>query len=213
MKFYIISPPEINRNFNHQNFDTITDIIPVNFFQFRPKYESITKRMNFVKEHYNEIAEICSKKKIKMIINNDFEIAEKFSFDGIHLGQEDKKCRDAKEKFGKKFIVGISCSDSSELYYQAESQEADYVAFGPVFRTFSKKKSKINIQNVLFSIKKLRLPFTLIGGINHNNFMELLKYKPYNLALINSFWNYEKGPVESALLFKKILDERSSYEN
>ena len=31
-----------------------------------------------------------------MIINNDFEIAEKFIFDGIHLGQKDKKCSEAK---------------------------------------------------------------------------------------------------------------------
>ena len=36
-----------------------------------------------------------------MIINNDFEIAEKFNFDGIHLGQTDKSCHDAKENLVK----------------------------------------------------------------------------------------------------------------
>ncbi len=209
MKFYLISPPTINKNFNHEIFDKVTDIISVNFFQFRPKYKSLSERFNYVSNHYEEISKICKKKKIKMIINNDFEIAEKFIFDGIHLGQKDKKCKEAKINFGSEFIVGVSCSDSYSLYIEAKNQKADYVAFGPVFKTLSKKKKKINLDKAVFVLRKLRLPFTLIGGINHNNFMELVKYKPLNLAMINSIWDYERGPVKSALVFKKILNEKS----
>ena len=209
MKFYLISPPKINKNFNHEIFDKVTDIISVNFFQFRPKYKSLSDRFNYVSHHYKEISKICKKKKIKMIINNDFEIAEKFIFDGIHLGQKDKKCKEAKINFGSEFIVGVSCSNSYSLYIEAKNQKADYVAFGPVFKTLSKKKKKINLDKAVFVLRKLRLPFTLIGGINHNNFMELVKYKPLNLAMINSIWDYEKGPVKSALVFKKILNEKS----
>ena len=76
-------------------------------------------------------------------------------------------------------------------------------------KRFQKKKKKINFDKAVFVLRKLRLPFTLIGGINHNNFMELVKYKPLNLAMINSIWDYERGPVKSALVFKKILNEKS----
>ena len=209
MKFYLISPPKISKNFNHEIFDRVTDIISVNFFQFRPKYKSLSERFNFVSHHYKEISKICKKKKIKMIINNDFEIAEKFVFDGIHLGQKDKKCKEAKINFGSEFIVGVSCSNSYSLYIEAKRQKADYVAFGPVFKTLSKKKKKINLNKAVFALKNLRLPFTLIGGINHTNFMELTKFKPLNLAMINSIWDYEKGPVESAKVFEKILSEKN----
>ena len=209
MKFYLISPPKINKNFNHEIFDKVTDIISVNFFQFRPKYKLLSERFNYVSHHYREISKICKKKKIKMIINNDFEIAKKFIFDGIHLGQKDRKCKEAKINFGTKFIVGVSCSNSYSLYIEAKNQKADYVAFGPVFKTLSKEKKKINLDKAVFVLRKLRLPFTLIGGINHNNFMELVKYKPLNLAMINSIWDYERGPVKSALVFKKILNENS----
>ena len=78
---------------------------------------------------------------------------------------------------------------------------------------YQKKKKKINFDKAVFVLKKLRLPFTLIGGINHTNFMELLKYKPLNLAMINSIWDYEKGPVKSALIYKKILEKRKLNEN
>ena len=209
MKFYLISPPKINKNFNHEIFDKVTDIISVNFFQFRPKYKLLSERFNYVSHHYREISKICKKKKIKMIINNDFEIAKKFIFDGIHLGQKDKKCKEAKINFGREFIVGVSCSNSYSLYIEAKNQKADYVAFGPVFKTLSKKKKTINFDKAVFVLRKLRLPFTLIGGINHTNFMELVKYKPLNLAMINSIWDYERGPVKSALVFKKILNEKS----
>ena len=209
MKFYLISPPKINKNFNHEIFDKVTDIISVNFFQFRPKYKLLSERLNFISYYYKEISKICKKKKIKLIINNDFEIAKKFMFDGIHLGQKDKKCKEAKMNFGSNFIVGVSCSNSYNMYIEAKNQKADYVAFGPVFKTLSKKKEKINFDKAVFVLRKLRLPFTLIGGINHNNFMELVKYKPLNLAMINSIWDYERGPVKSAMVFKKILNEKS----
>ena len=151
MKFYLISPPKINKNFNHEIFDKVTDIISVNFFQFRPKYKLLSERFNYVSHHYREISKICKKKKIKMIINNDFEIAKKFIFDGIHLGQKDRKCKEAKINFGTKFIVGVSCSNSYGLYIEAKNQKADYVAFGPVFKTLSKKKKQlILIKRYLF---------------------------------------------------------------
>ena len=77
------------------------------------------------------------------------------------------------------------------------------------FLKLYQKKKKINFDKAVFVLKKLRLPFTLIGGINHTNFMELVKYKPLNLAMINSIWDYEKGPVKSALVFEKILNEET----
>ena len=135
MKIYVISPPKESKSFNAEAFDKITNIIPVKYFQFRPKFKLLEDRVNFVKKNYLVFSKICKKKKIKLIINNDFEIAEKFSFDGIHLGQNDKNCITAKKKFGKNFIVGISCSDSLNFYKKAKEEGADYVAFGPAFKS------------------------------------------------------------------------------
>ena len=95
----------------------------------------------------------------------------------------------------------------------AENQKADYVAFGPIYRTFSKRKKRIDIKKVFDSLKKLRLPFTLIGGINHSNFMELFKFKPHNIAIISSIWNFHKGPIESALIYNSIMKEGFTNED
>ncbi len=100
MKIYLISPPKLTKSFNSKIFDTITDIIPIEYFQFRPKFKLLKDRLNFVEMHYESFSRVCKKKKIKLIINDDFEIAEEFTFDGIHLGQNNKSCKAAKEKFG-----------------------------------------------------------------------------------------------------------------
>ena len=46
MKFYIISPPGYNENFSAENFDKVTDLISVEYFQFRPKFSKLLERKN-----------------------------------------------------------------------------------------------------------------------------------------------------------------------
>ena len=205
MKFYLISPPSENQNFNSENFERIIKLIPVKYFQFRPKHSTLFERTIFVKKYYAKISKICVKYNIKLIINDDFEISKKMRFDGIHLGQSDRKCEEAKEVFGKKFIVGVSCSNSRELYQKAKNADADYVAFGPVYKTFSKRKKEISHYELNFLQKKISLPFTLIGGINHENIKKLIKFKPDYYAVISSIWEYPTGPIESAKIFRDFL--------
>ena len=212
MKIYLISPPKLIKSFNSEVFDTITDVIPVEYFQFRPKFKLLKDRLSFVEKHYESFSRICKKKKIKLIINDDFEIAEEFSFNGIHLGQNDKSCKDAKEKFGKEFIVGVSCSNSENLYKKAKNDGADYVAFGPAFDSKTKKGLSINLGNLKKIIKRIELPFVLIGGVNHKNIKNLFHLEPNYIAIIDSLWNFKDGTQNSAYQFKKILRDKN-YEN
>ena len=112
---------------------------------------------------------------------------------------------EAKVEFGQNFIVGVSCNNSLSSYNTALDQNADYVAFGSVFKSLTKKKEAINPENLIINKKKIKLPFTLIGGINHDNILSLSYLKPSNIAVLGSIWDYEKGPKSSAILFKKII--------
>ena len=62
MKIYLISPPKQTASFIAENkFDKITDIIPVEYFQFRPKFKLLSDRLNFVRKYYVSFSEICKK--------------------------------------------------------------------------------------------------------------------------------------------------------
>ena len=69
------------------------------------------------------------------------------------------------------------------------------------------------IKNLIEQRNKISLPFTLIGGINHKNVCKLKILKPNNVAIIDSMWSFECGPIESARLYKKLIDKDKSYEN
>ena len=203
MKIYVISPPNYIPSFNASNFDKISDLLEIEHFQFRPKFKKLKDRILYISKYYEEISKICKKKKITLIINNDFEIAKKYRFDGIHLGQNDKSCLDAKHTFGEKFIVGISCGNSLIKYNDAKNQGADYVAFGPFFKTNNKKKHLVNHIDFKKIRNNVELPLVLIGGVNHKNFSQLKQFLPSNIAIIDALWNFSLGPLKSAELFKK----------
>ena len=205
MKFYIISPPTENINFNPHNFELISDQIKVDYFQFRPKFSSLAERLIFVEKYFNDFYEICKKKQIKIIINDDFEIAKKFLFDGIHLGQMDRSCSEAKQSFGENFHIGISCKSSIKMYNDAKNSGAKYVAFGPTYKSSTKNHKTIDLKKLSNLTNSVTLPITLIGGIKHSNFLKLDKFKPDNIAIIDSLWNFKDGPIKSAELFKKKL--------
>ena len=58
MNIYLISPPEDTPSFNPMMFDKITEIIPIKYFQFRPKVKSLDDRLNFVKKYHKAFSRI-----------------------------------------------------------------------------------------------------------------------------------------------------------
>lgn len=207
MIFYIISPKKEKKNFTLENFKKITQTIKVNFFQLRPKYSTKNENIAFNKKYFFLFSDFCKKKKIKLIVNDDVELAQKLNFDGVHLGQEDIDCSIARRILGEKSIIGISCNDSLKLAQKAQNCGANYLAFGPVFNSVTKKSDRkfVNLKNLKTIEKKISVPYTLIGGIKHENITMLKNLNFKNLAVIDSLWNFKKGPVESAKLYSHIL--------
>lgn len=209
MNFYLISPPKECNEFNIQNIEKISKIINIRYLQLRPKYNDEHNNVKFIKKYMNILRNFCQKKNIKLVINDNLKIVTELRPDGIHLGQKDFNCIEARKILGNGFEIGISCNDSISLALDAKHNGADYVAFGPAFSSLTKKTSRktLNFDYFKKNKYKLKLPYFMIGGINHNNIMELKEMSFNNVALINSIWSYEAGPLQSALLYKKKLNQ------
>ena len=207
MNFYIISPPKNNINFNLRNFEKVSTIINVKYLQIRPQFEEKEIVEQFFIEKYKEFNDFCKYKKIKLIFNDNLKMTKKLNPDGIHLGQNDCDCSKARNFLGQNFEIGISCNDSILHAKKAQKNSANYLAFGPAFKSETKitKKKNIDLINLKKKTTLLNKPFFVIGGINHENIIKLRNLKIKNVALINSIWNFEKGPIKSAELYKKVL--------
>ena len=138
---------------------------------------------------------ICKKYKVKLIINDDPNLAKKIGADGCHLGQNDMNIKGAR-KILKKKIIGITCHNSKKLIRHAVKDGANYIAIGAFFKSKTKKVNFFAKPSLISWAKRFtKLPVVIIGGINNKNFRKLLLHKPDFLAISGGIW--DKKPAKA----------------
>jgi len=187
---YLISPNKIKKSF-YTNLKIIFSSNLVSFFQLRlKKYSLIEKKKIGIK-----IKKICKKYKVKLIINDDPNLAKKIDADGCHLGQNDAAIQEARKILRKK-IIGITCHNSKKLVEQAVKDDANYIAIGAFFKSKTKKVNYIAKPSLISWVKRFtKLPVVVIGGITNKNFRKLLLHKPDFLAISGGIW--DKKPAKA----------------
>ncbi len=184
---YLISPNKITKHF-YQNLTLVFKTGKVSFFQLRLKYYSLKKRIKIGKK----IKTICKKYRVKFIINDDPLLALKLNADGCHLGQKDMDIKIAKKILGKK-IIGVTCHNSINLAKKAIKAKASYIAFGAFFSSKTKKAKYVASKNILNKVKEFsKIPIVAIGGINSENYKNLLLNNANFLAISGYIWKNKK---------------------
>ena len=192
---YLISPNKIINKSFYNILDQVLKSKKVKFFQLRIKKKSIEKKVMIAKK----ILQICKKNKVKLIINDDPNLALKVNAHGCHLGQKDMNIFDAR-KILKNKIIGVTCHNSIKLARIALSGGADYIALGAFFKTKTKKVThKADVKSLIKIKKLINLPVVVIGGINDKNYKRLLLNKADFLAISGYIWNNKKFKPHQAI--------------
>ena len=190
---YLISPNKINKDF-YKKLKLVLNTNKVSFFQMRLKKYSLKQKILIGRK----IKRLCRSNKVKFIVNDDPWLARKLNADGCHLGQKDMTVNEARKVVGNK-IIGITCHNSIKLAKIGIKLKANYLAFGAFHKTKTKKtKFHANVK-ILNKVKKLTdIPLVAIGGINSNNYKNLLLNKANFLAISGYIWNNKKyKPLEA----------------
>ncbi len=184
---YLISPNKITVNF-YKNLKLVLKTGKVSFFQLRLKNYSHREKVIIGKKIQN----ICKKNNVKFIINDDPSLALKLDADGCHLGQKDMNIEKAKKIIGKK-IIGITCHNSMNLAKKAVRANASYLAFGTFYSSKTKKTKYVASTKILNKVKKFtKTPIVAIGGINSDNYSNLLLNNANFLAISGYIWKNKK---------------------
>ena len=187
---YLISPNKIKKSF-YNNLNVVLSSNLISFFQLRLKQYSSIER----KEIGIKIKKICKKYKVKLIINDDPNLAKGISAYGCHLGQSDMNIKRARKILRKK-IIGITCHNSKKLIRHAIKDGANYIAIGAFFKSKTKKVNYIAKPSLISWVKRFtKIPVVIIGGINNKNFRKLLLHKPDFLAISGGIW--DKKPAKA----------------
>ena len=190
---YLISPNKIYPQF-YRDLKQVLNSGKVSFFQMRLKNYSSKKRIQIGKK----IKQICNKNKVKFLVNDDPELSKKLGADGCHLGQKDMNITKARRIVGNK-IIGVTCHNSINLAKKAIKAKANYIAFGAFYSTKTKKTKYVASTNILNKVKKFtKTPIVAIGGINYDNYKNLLLNNANFLAISSYVWNNKKyKPLEA----------------
>lgn len=94
-----------------------------------------------------------------LIINDRVDIAIMSEADGVHLGQDDISLSEARKILGEDKIIGVSTHNIAEALL-ALSGGADYISFGPIFTTTTKRNAER--PQGLSALKELR------SGVNRS---------------------------------------------
>ncbi len=122
-------------------------------------------------EMARQLVLICREAEVPFIVNDFPEIAKQVKADGIHVGQDDGSINDVRSIVGDEMIIGRS-THSLEQAEQALLDGFDYIGFGPLFPTPTKKgRAGIGMENVSLVQDKIgsKIPVFCIGGITRKN--------------------------------------------
>lgn len=159
------------------------------------------------REFYHQAAaalQIAHNHNAKLIINDRVDVALALKADGVHLGQSDMPVAAARSLLGDDAVIGFSTHNPTQARL-AVTMPLDYIAFGPIFQTRTKK----NPDEVagLDALREVRastgsVPLVAIGGVTLINAAEVFASGADTVAMISEL---VAGPGEIEENIRKIL--------
>ncbi len=132
------------------------------------------------------IARLTKKEDVIFIVNDRIDIALFSNADGVHIGQDDMPVLVARKLLGREKIIGFSTHSVKEAV-AAEKLPVDYISFGPLFTTKSKKDAEEpkGVKVLTEVSSSVEIPIVAIGGIGGERIGEVLRSGANSVAMIS----------------------------
>lgn len=149
---------------------------------------------------------IARQRDVAFLINDRPDLALKTGADGVHVGQSDVSCKEARAILGEEATVGVTCHNSKHLALLAGEAGADYVAFGAFFPTTTKEAPTRAEPSLLeWWSFATTVPSVAIGGITPENCGALVRAGADFLAVSAAVWNAEGGAAAAVKEFERAI--------
>lgn len=149
---------------------------------------------------------ICQQRDVAFILNDRPDLAVKLDCDGVHVGQEDVSCAEARRIVGPDRQVGVTAKASRHLAMEAAEAGADYVAFGAFFPSTTKAVTMpADLEIIEWWSELMEIPCVAIGGITVENAAPVIAAGADFLAVAGGVWNHKDGPEAAVRAFNALF--------
>jgi len=159
----------------------------INLIQIREK--QLTARVLF--ELVERATYLTRGTNTRVLVNDRTDVAVGAGADGVHLTTQSLDAAMIRKTFGKEVLIGSSTHSLAEARF-AQEQGADFIVFGPVFETQSKKSfgPPAGLEKFADVARELRdFPVLALGGISVANAQDCFAAGAQGIAGISLFSN------------------------
>ncbi len=126
----------------------------------------------------------------KILVNDRADIALAANADGVHLTASSVSAETVRRNFPKKFIVGVSAHTIEEVE-KAKARGANFATFSPIFSAPGKGEPH-GLEKLREVCRKLKpFPVIALGGVDENNYKQILENGASGFAAIRFLNNQE----------------------
>ena len=129
---------------------------------------------------------LTAKYDAKLFINDRFDIALAVGADGVHLTQNSIPADAVRKVVKNKLMIGVSTHSMKEAK-EAEEGGADFITFGPLYKTPSKLKygAPLGLSRLKNVCMEMDIPVFALGGVKSEKIDEVKKSGAYGAAMIS----------------------------
>ena len=215
MRLYLITPSV----WNQWHEDQLRSILSamgsqvIAFLQWRVSGLALADEVASLRR----VKTLCERASVALIVNDapTHAVGQQGVIDGIHIGRSDGTILAARRQITRQHYLGVSCYNSLRRGLQAQTQGADYVAFGALFRTKTKTRvfpARLCLLKRWHKIGKV--PSVAIGGIGLQHLAVLRRAQADYVAMISAIWQHPQGPLHAVRRFRLLsgcLRERGGW--
>lgn len=153
-----------------------------------------------------ELKALCHEFAVPFVVNDYLELAVESRAHGLHLGQDDGSLEWAREALGPEIILGRSTHSLAQAR-QALAEGADYIGFGPLFPTPTKKgRPGIGLATIREMEAEVgsQIPAFCIGGIKPENLGRIREAGARRIVVVSHLLTSDSPQQEASILMQKI---------
>jgi len=143
---------------------------------------------------------------VPLIINDRVDVALACGARGVHLGQQDMPCQDARRLMGKNAIIGLSVETWTDVE-AAQDVDVNYIAVSPVFPTPTKTDTQgaWGLEGISRIKRFSRHPLVAIGGIHPANVKDVVRAGADCIACVSAICR-APHPKETARSIHQLIE-------
>jgi thiamine-phosphate pyrophosphorylase len=173
----------------------------VDILQYRDKLSQNTQAETVARK----LQSICNEHGTMLYVDDRVKLASDIGAYGVHVGKDDMRVKEIRENFPGLHIGG-SAYCNPQLALELQKEGCDYVAFGSMFHTETKKDYEKCYPEILnLCRKQLSIPVLAIGGISRLN-ASIFRDLGYSGIAVSSSIFHSEDPEEEV---RKIREQIS----